>query len=41
MRKLLPLLAAVFMMVALGQSVQAKTVDPSGWRVVDGQVVWT
>lgn len=41
MRKLLPLLAAVFMMVALGQSVQARTADPSGWRVVDGQVVWT
>ncbi|EWM13005.1 alpha/beta hydrolase family protein, partial [Kutzneria sp. 744] len=44
MRKLLPLLLAVFTVIVLGPTAQARTVEtPSaaGWRVVDGQVVWT
>ncbi|MEV6604798.1 hypothetical protein [Kutzneria sp. NPDC051319] len=44
MRKLLPLLLAVFTVIALGPTAQARIAEtPSavGWRVVDGQVVWT
>ena len=50
MRKLLPLLSALLMIVAQGQIAQAQTTQAqssqaqpagSGWRVVNGQVAWT
>ncbi|MFI9380210.1 hypothetical protein [Kutzneria sp. NPDC052558] len=47
MRKLLPLLSALFMLVAVAQTASAQTAPTptaasgSGWRVVDGQPAWT